>query len=80
MNQPKNTWYCSNCKFFVFNSKQKCKTCLQEKPNIVMQYAHYDPEFEKEMDKFYLQTRPKMCEICAMCKLGVSHKNCWKYT
>ena len=35
MNNNKNCWYCEKCKFYVFNSKSKCKKCFTNKPQTV---------------------------------------------
>ena len=86
---PKNTWYCSTCDFYVFNTKSSCNKCLAEKPvPKANNYESYDPEFNRQVCDYFVKQRQmqKSEEICGRCRQEVSegkpksHHNCWKYS
>jgi hypothetical protein len=32
LREPPNSWFCNNCKFWIFDSKQSCNKCCHPKP------------------------------------------------
>ena len=87
---PKNTWHCSVCDFYVFNTKQQCNKCLTKKPQNNTRFTtSYDPEFDKEIQKYFQQKRLESKTSCSVCMnegrtfnyepMRSSH-NCWKYS
>jgi hypothetical protein len=86
LNQPKNTWYCFTCKFYVFNSKLNCNKCSSQKP--IAKFTSYCPEFDKEICKFFNEQHLNAETDCLRCKQDgkvynkdplKSNHNCWKY-
>jgi hypothetical protein len=58
----KNTWYCFNCNFHIFNSKLICDKCLAQKPIKKMrdfESYEYDPAFNKEVCDYFIQQQLK---------------------
>lgn len=85
---PKNTWYCSTCKFYVFNSKPKCDKCLMQKP-VAREFTSYDPAFDRSVQVFFQSQHLAANTSCSRCKsegrvnnnqpMRTNH-NCWKYS
>ncbi len=86
--QPKNTWYCSKCDFYVFNSKTECAKCSTQKPTPELTTS-YDQEFDKNVCSYFQQERLSAETNCSKCKSEgrkfnneplLSNHNCWKYS
>lgn len=89
MSIPKNTWHCSVCDFYVFNTKPKCNKCLTEKPQKNYTFSSYDLNFDKTICDFFHQSRLEGKTSCRKCineerifnKDSIkSNHNCWKYS
>jgi hypothetical protein len=84
----KNTWYCSICDFYVFNTKTHCNKCLTPKPQTNI-FSSYDPDFDKKCVIFFQQSRLEEKTTCGRCinegrifnkdNMKTNH-NCWKYS
>lgn len=89
MSIPKNTWHCSVCDFYVFNTKTKCNKCLTQKQQPTYTFSSYDPEFDKKICEYFVQSHLDEKTSCGKCKhegrifnkdpMKSSH-NCWKYS
>ena len=51
MSIPKNTWHCSVCDFYVFNTKPQCDKCLTQKTKYT--FSSYDPNFDETICSFF---------------------------
>lgn len=92
LSQLKNTWYCATCNFYVFDTKQECKKCLQKKPEKnknTISDVYYDKEFDEEMNNFHKQQKLESKTFCSRCRREgrifnkepmKSVHNCWKYS
>lgn len=94
MAAPKNTWHCSICDFYVFNTKQKCDKCLTQKPKpkCLTQPKYntsYDPCFDKTVCEYFQTKLLEEKTSCTKCKNEgriynkepmMSNHNCWKYS
>jgi len=88
MSIPKNTWHCSVCDFYVFNTKTQCNKCLTLKPQ-TNSFSSYDNEFDKKICDFFQQSRLEEKITCGKCinegrtfnkdNMKSCH-NCWKYS
>lgn len=93
--KPHNTWYCSTCDFYIFNSKSKCHKCLASKPinpnnpNNPNNATSYDPEFNRQVCDYFIQKSRNEKTTCSRCKREgriynyeklKSNHNCWKYS
>ncbi len=85
--QPKNTWYCNKCDFYVFNSKPQCSKCLTNRPTQTL--VSYDPQFDESVCDFLQQQHLQEKTNCGRCKTEgrvynneplKSNHNCWKYS
>lgn len=83
----KNTWYCSVCDFYVFNSKLQCKKCLTKKP--VVYNVSYDPKFDEMICNYFRCSELERKTECKRCinegrlfnkDPMLSVHNCWKYS
>lgn len=86
MKIPRDTWYCSDCKFYVFNTKTKCNKCSKQKP---CRFFSYDPTFDKTVCEYFRKTYLEQETSCNKCKNEgrlynnqpmKSNHNCWKYS
>lgn len=50
---PKNTWHCSVCNFYVFNTKARCNKCLTQKQQTKHTFSSYDPVFDEQLCTFF---------------------------
>lgn len=84
---PKNTWYCSKCDFYVFNTKLKCNKCSMKKP--MYDFTSYDPQFDKSICNYFTRQHLNEKTDCVVCKTEgriynkdplKSNHNCWKYS
>lgn len=84
----KNTWHCSVCDFYVFNTKSQCNKCLTQKPK-TNSYSSYDPYFDKQICGYFNQSYLESKTSCEKCKNEgrkfnkdpmLSIHNCWKYS
>lgn len=89
MSIPKNTWHCSVCDFYVFNTKPQCNKCLTQKPQTKYTSSSYDPVFDEKLCKFFQQSHLEEKNVCSKCKNEgrifnkddmKSNHNCWKYS
>lgn len=80
LQQTKNTWYCSTCKFYVFNSKNQCNKCHAAKPSQQSQPVHtstsYDPEFDASIRDFYREQYRESTPSCQRCIREGRLRNC----
>ena len=85
MSIPKNTWYCSVCDFYVFNTKPQCNKCAMKRPKT----KSYDIGFDEKICDYFQQTRLEEKTTCIKCKNEgrifnkdpmKSNHNCWKYS
>ncbi len=85
--QPKNTWYCSECDFYVFNSKSQCNKCSTQKPT--QTFVSHDPQFDESVCEFFKEQHLQEKTNCGRCKTEgrvynseplKSNHNCWKYS
>ena len=87
----KNTWHCSVCDFYVFNTKTHCNKCLTPKPTPqhTTTFSSYDPDFDIKMGDFYQRARLEEKITCGKCihegrifnkDQMKSNHNCWKYS
>jgi len=87
-----NSWYCSKCDFYVFNSKNACNKCSTPKPILKINEPNYnnnnnrdylsDAE-RKELDNFFIKQTSVPNLSCYTCKSSdpverFSSHNCWK--
>ena len=86
---PKNSWHCSLCNFYVFNSKTRCNKCFTQKPESKPLFTSYDPEFDKKVCEYYKQSYLESETTCTRCRSEgrifnkenmKSNHNCWKYS
>jgi len=89
MSIPKNTWHCSICDFYVFNTKTQCNKCLAPKPQTQKFTFSYDHDFDKKIGEFFQQSHLKEKTMCVKCinegrifnkDPMKSNHNCWKYS
>jgi hypothetical protein len=88
MSIPKNTWHCSVCDFYVFNTKTQCNKCLTPKPQ-PNTFSSYDSDFDKKICDFFQQSHLEEKSTCGRCinegrifnkdHMKTNH-NCWKYS
>ena len=88
MSTLKNTWHCSVCDFYVFNTKSQCNKCLTQKPKI-NSYLSYDPDFDRNICEYFNKSYLESKVTCEKCKNEgrifnkepmLSVHNCWKYS
>ncbi len=86
--QPKNTWYCSVCDFYVFDLKLECNKCSSKRPKSRRVVSH-DPLFDEIVCEFFKQEELEQKTNCGRCKTEgriynneplKSNHNCWKYS
>lgn len=89
LSAPKNTWHCTGCNFYVFNTKQKCDKCSAQKPLPNVTKMSYDPHFDKSVADYWSQHHFNDKTNCAKCIAEgrifnkdplKSNHNCWKYS
>jgi len=89
MSNPKNSWYCPVCDFYVFNTKTQCKKCLTQKYKTTNISSSYDPYFDKQICEYFQQSHLDRKTACSKCKNEgrifnkdpmLSNHNCWKYS
>lgn len=69
MSIPKNSWYCSTCDFYVFNTKRECKKCLSQRPQPKCdRYSSYCPEFDKKLCEYFEQQYLEAETTCVRCQ------------
>jgi hypothetical protein len=88
MSYKPNCWYCNQCDFYVFNSKQACNKCNAPKQNNKCQNQVLN-NFDDEMIAFHKREYLKRPTSCSHCKSEGrkynfepmrSVHNCWKYS